>query len=236
MAELDMILGGIGLLFLIVGALAALFGLMNFGSKRGKARLVGGAAGAIIGLLLVSMFGIPVFQVTTPPTEQLFNQVEIINANGGTIGSDKLSISGLITVNYTADSFVSGEYWYFNVTVTLGGTDSQKGTVYEVKPGSVPILSNNVDSTVSGEVLAKQSDGDRDVVITVGSTSYDEKATVTQKQLTSQTISFQVHWGSILTKLESAQYSTSFTLTYLITGDEIGTTTISLHVTIQGQA
>ncbi len=235
MANLDVLFGGLGLLVLVVGGIAALFGLMDYSTKKGRTRLIGGGVAAILGIFMVWSFGMPTLQLGVPTEAALFNEIKIINASGATIGADDLSLSGIVKVNYTGNTFVSGEYWYFNITVVLGGTDAEAGTVYGIDAGSIPTVTKSTDSTVSGEVVAKQADGDRDVVITVSSTDYDEKVTVTQKQLTTVTIGFQVKWDSVLSKMVSAQYPLSFTVTYIISGTDIGSTTLSLHVTVDGQ-
>lgn len=169
-------------------------------------------------------------------TAGLLEDLNIINANGATIGQDDISLDGVIQVNSTSDAITSGSIWYFNVTVVIGGDDSNEGLTYNVHPGTVPEVAHSSDTTIQGPVLARQGDGDYNVVLTVDSTSYDEEVLVTQNELSSKTIGFVVNWATVLAELDPSQYPRGITVTYVLEGALFGSATLSLHATIQDVA
>lgn len=226
------ILGGFGILFAVAGLVLLILGLANFSEKKGKWRAIGGGIALVLGIFLVSQYGIPSLQFGPGPSGALDKQVEMTNANGCTIEADDVSCAGVINVNSSSDAINTGGIWWFNATVTLGGDDSNQGLTYDVKPGSIPEVAHSSDTTISGPVVGKQGDGDFDVIITVGSTNYDENARVTQNELSSSTIAFKVNWATVLAKLDPSQYPRSFTVTYVFEGAAFGSATLSLLVTV----
>jgi len=234
----SMVLGAVGLVVLVAGVLYTVWGFLTVMTKKGRMKLATGIGGLIVGIILVSAYGLPTLPGISapPPSAGGTWQICVADANGASIGLGlcPTTMNGLKSVTKTQSS-PAGFYVYFNVTLTPPAGSTQTAFNVIAGLGAVQTLTNTSNPSQTGPALALRSTGVYDVKITPagGSASYAQ-AIVTLSPGSSLTVAYQVHFSGLTQQLALTQYPftvvQSFTFVDQTSGASLGSVTLSMTV------